>query len=878
MQKIILELKRLPDLSLAKYSSLEKSGVSGVIEKQNIFLKQWNKICLIYGISMHLIYTYSAQKKIKMHCYFLLSGEDGVRDVAKLLPYSPIGEYYCFEEVSQIEDMVYNAASMLVKKERTVPVETEKAQYIDIGIVPEWEMNENARLFDMFQMLKAVGNMNKNQEFAYRVDLFPCECSECMRNAFQPYIQMLRKCSGELDNEIVLLTDQKKNKRDSSAREIMKIYDDFIEMIEVSSQFETHILAFADSQAHAEIILGTVGAECLEKGYYDLLPLRSDNHGNFNIYSRMEKTETVYSRLKDKGKYDSFYLKWNIIFSCEQVSPFFRFPALYEGEIIDIPKETAPILEADKDKIVLGYMNKDIEVSVPLKNLVKHTMICGVPGSGKTNTMLQLATQLWRDHKIPFLIFEPAKKEYRALLNDQEMKDVLLFSPKMGSQFPIKINPFEFPLGLSLSEHISTLLSVFSGSFSLVGPTYYFLDLSIQKAYTDKGWYLERINDDTLEYPSLSDVYVILEKEIEKSSYDGEVKGNVKSFLQVRLGGLMKRDAGAIFNTNASSLQPEKLFQYPIVVELEALDNQDKNFFILLMCSIIMEILRVNPNAELDKQVRHVIFIEEAHNLIAQTTQQSSSETVDPKISATAFVVKMLAEVRALREAIIITDQLPSALAPEIMKNTSLKIVHRLTAEDDRSMVGGTMAASPQQLEELPVYNVGEAMVFYEKLRKPFKIRMLKWKEDDMLYIPQEEKMLFELLIKEIQYRKIYARTTYVQITDMYFTEYLQLQTDFNDRLVNLDKLRGNYFYALSNQGRHAETYMNMYHDNLKLLQELQEQLKMFLSKLMLFDKTEVYLEEGNQFITAMKMNVENMIDVVVNDEPQKDEYSHYNM
>lgn len=876
MQKIILELKNIPDLSLAKYSSLEKSGVDGVIEKQNIFFKQWNKICLIYGISMHLIYTYSAQKKIKMHCYFLLSGEDGVRDVAKLLPYSPIGEYYYFEEVSKIEDAVYNAASMLVKKERTVPVEVEKAQYIDIGIVPEWEMNENARLFDMFQMLKAVGNMNKNQEFAYRIDLFPCECSEHMRNAFQPYIQMLRKCIGELDNEIVLLADQKKNKRNSSAREIMKIYDDFMEMIEVSSQFETHILAFADSQAHAEIVLGAVGAESLEKGYYDLLPLRSDNHGNFNIYSRMEKTEAVYSRLKEKGKYDSFYLKWNIIFSCEQVSPFFRFPALYEGEIIDIPKETAPILEDDKDKIVLGYMNKDIEVSVPLKNLVKHTMICGVPGSGKTNTMLQLATQLWRDHRVPFLIFEPAKKEYRALLNDPEMRDVLLFSPKMGSRFPIKINPFEFPLGLSLSEHISTLLSVFNGSFSLVGPTYYFLDLSIQRAYTDKGWYLERINDGALEYPSLSDVYAILEKEIEKSSYDGEVKGNVKSFLQVRLGGLMKRDSGAIFDADVSSLQPEEWFQYPIVVELEALDNQDKNFFILLMCSIIMEILRVNPNAELDKQVRHVIFIEEAHNLIAQTTQQSSSETVDPKISATAFVVKMLAEVRALREAIIITDQLPSALAPEIMKNTSLKIVHRLTAEDDRSMIGGTMAASPQQLEELPVYNVGEAMVFYEKLRKPFKIRMLKWKEDDMLYVPQEEKMLFEILIKEIKYRKIYARTTYVQITDMYFVEYLKLETSFKDRLANLDKIRADYFYALLNRGRRAETYVNMYYENLKLLHELQERLKMFLSKLYLFDKDEVYLEEGKQCIATMEANVKRMMNVVVNDELQMDTYIQF--
>lgn len=870
MQKVIYELKNIPDLGLAKYSSLDKSGVEGVLEKQNIFLKQWNKICLIYGINMHLIYTYSARKYNKMHCYFMLSGGEDVKDIIRLLPYSSIGEYYCFEEAAEIENVGYKSSSILVKKEREVSVETEKAQYLDIGIVPEWEMNENARLFDMFQMLKAMGNMNKEQEFAYRIDLFPCECSEHMRNAFQPYIQMLRKSVGEIEDEIVLLAEQKRNKRDSNAREIMKLYDKFIEMIELSPQFETHILSFADTRSHAEILLGAAGAESVEKGYYDLLPLKPDSNGTFSIYSRMEQTESTYSRMKRRENYNTDYLKWNVIFSCEEAAPFFRFPALYEGELIDIPKETVPAQDEDENRIVLGFINRDTEVSVPLKNLIKHTMICGVPGSGKTNTMLQFATQLWKE-RIPFLILEPAKKEYRALLNDSKMKDVLLFSPRIGSRFPIMINPFEFPEGLPLSEHISTLLSVFSGSFSLIGPAYYFLDLSIQKAYADKGWYLEKINDRTLEFPSLSDVYTILEKEVAKSGYDGEIKGNIKSFLQVRLGGLMKRDAGAIFNTSKSSLKPEEWFQYPIIVELEALDNQDKNFFVLLMCSIIMEILRVNPNSEPEKQVRHAIFIEEAHNLIADTTQQGSDETVDPKISATAFVVKMLAEVRALREAIIITDQLPSALAPEVMKNTSLKIVHRLTAEDDRNMIGGTMAAHPMQLEELPVYNVGEAMVFYEKLRKPFKIQMLKWKNDDNLYIPAEQDELFQRLIREEKYKKVFAETIDMQINNLYEAEYLKLEEDFKKRVGKLFDA-WNCYFELPDFDKHTDTYFNRYQDNRVLLQEIKEQLGRLLLRISLLDYEGLLLENGTKCLSAMRENIKRMTDFTVSEEPKPED------
>lgn len=864
MQRIILELKNIPDLELAKYSSLAKSGVDGVLEKQNIFLKQWNKICLIYGINMHLIYTYSALEQRKMHCYIILSGEENVCDAAKLLPFSSIGEYYSFEEVSEIKQYSFNAASILVKKERNVSVELDKTQSVHVGIVPNWVMNEDARLFDMFQMIKAIGDMNELDSFAYRVDLFPCECSETMRNAFQPYMQILKKCAGEIEDEIVLLSNQRRKRRDTNAREIMKLYEEFMEMVEVSPQFETHVLGFANAQAYSNMILGAAGSEAIEKGYYDLLPLRADNGGTFDLYSRIENIESVYSKFKERDKYDSMYLKWNVIFSCEQASAFFRLPALYEGEILDIPKETAPVMEKDKKRIILGNMNETIEVSIPLKNLVKHSMICGVPGSGKTNTMLQLATQLWRDHRIPFLIFEPAKKEYRALLNDPDMKDILLFSPKLGSNFPIRINPFEFPQGLPLSEHICTLLAVFNGSFALLGPTYYFLDLSIQRAYEEKGWYLEKINDGTLEYPTLSDVYAILEKEIDKSSYDGEVKGNVKSFLQVRLGGLMKRDAGAIFNTDMSSLQPEEWFEYPIVVELEALDNQDKNFFMLLMCSIIMEILRVNPNAEPEKDVRHVIFIEEAHNLIAQTTQQSSSESVDPKISATAYVVKMLAEVRALREAIIITDQLPSALASEVMKNTSLKIVHRLTAEDDRSMIGGTMAASTIQLEELPVYNVGEALVFYESLRKPFKIRMLKWKEYDDLYVPMEQNKLFEDLSKQKKYHNVYAYTTYMQIMSVYWGEFVILQERYNKKITKLSHMKFDYDYSYKIGGRISDVYETAYQNEVKDFNEFKDELGLFLSKIELFDNNDFYLEQARNCLEVMKEEIEHMLKLQV--------------
>lgn len=143
-----------------------------------------------------------------------------------------------------------------------------------------------------------------------------------------------------------------------------------------------------------------------------------------------------------------------------------------------------------------------------------------------------------------------------------------------------------------------------------------------------------------------------------------------------------------------------------------------------MLCTLIREALRIDPSGDMDKSVRHVIFIEEAHNLIAPESSDATGEDANPKAAATSYIVKMLAEVRALREGVVIADQLPTAMAPEVLKNTTLKIAHRITAEDDRNLIGSTMAASDVQLEEVSTYLPGETLVFYEGLLKPFKLNV----------------------------------------------------------------------------------------------------------------------------------------------------------
>lgn len=50
------------------------------------------------------------------------------------------------------------------------------------------------------------------------------------------------------------------------------------------------------------------------------------------------------------------------------------------------------------------------------------------------------------------------------------------------------INPFEFPKGLSLAEHIQNLMDVFEGAFPLTPPLPALLDRAIEGIYRVHGW------------------------------------------------------------------------------------------------------------------------------------------------------------------------------------------------------------------------------------------------------------------------------------------------------------------------------------------------------------------------------------------------------
>lgn len=786
---LVYKIQSIPDLTLSKYQVFSDSGIDGMLEAQLQFIKQLYRVALLGGIHIHFIYDYDPKRKAgnKLNIYVVFSGNEQNKayylKLRKIVNASNISEYFQFHEVQQSSSLKskYSCVSVLCKKERilqTVIDNEEKYFYL----VPNWEMNENARLYNMIQLMESF-----NERCCYRVDLYvEKDLEEQIHKNFERPLTFLRNISNK-EEGISERSRTQKSQRDPNADETLRQYEDWIKAIDSSSIFRCRICALANDKQYCQLLLNSAISESIQKGN----ATAKTKQGDFTVFDFFDEIPIAY-HLEAAPK---TMQNWTTTFTTEEIAAFVRLPVLYDGENIELPKETAAIQESKG--IIIGKDKNNYDVVIPQKLLSKHMFVCGVPGSGKTNTMLHLANSLWNyeveengeKHKlhIPFLVLEPAKREYRELALF-DIPELLIFSPSACTNFPIKINPFEFPKGLTLSEHISKLCQVFEGAFPITPPAPFILDRAIQAIYEKHGWNVKDVNTGTKSYPLMSELYDQFEKELLTTNYDSEIQGNIRSVLEMRIGSLLRREMKEIFDVPKSTLSPEEWLKKPVIIELESLGEGPANFVTLLLCTLIRETLKANPLADKDKPVRHVIFIEEAHNLIAPESQVKDGQDSNPKIAATAFIVKMLAEVRALREGIIIADQLPTAMAPEVIKNTNIKLVHRLTSQDDRELVGSTMSASPLQMENMATYISGQALFTYEKLLRPFEIRVSLVEEhgestpnDDELYEIMLEKTAFrELKILEVIEEFEMLKT---EITNLY-----KYETEMIEELFHFDK------------------------------------------------------------------------------------------
>lgn len=407
----------------------------------------------------------------------------------------------------------------------------------------------------------------------------------------------------------------------------------------------------------------------------------------------------------------------------------FRFPISVEGGVPGIPvKQRPPDFhpgarneEVPDGAIDLGRFHVGGRAYVSKNSFTKHALITGFTGSGKSNTCLYLLDQFWRNFQIPFLVIESAKKEYRGLRNVEIFKNKLrIYTLGNETLAPLRFNPFELMPGVRLESHLAHLQTCFEGALPPVGPLSSVISEALEVVYQQYGWrltdYGKNREDEPRFFPIMEDFYVAVEKIVQSRGYQGEVKSNVEAAIKGRIKPLLMGSKGKMFSSRLSNPNAADLFQYPVILELNDLNEQDKSLVMMFFLTLLREYRELHPS----KELTHITLVEEAHNVLANVDAVSSGNEnqSDVKAKSIQSFCNMLAEVRAYGEGLIIADQSPEKLARDAMRNTNVQIAHQLRDAHDREAIANAMIMSEEQRDFLGKCETGRAAVFYTGLQK----------------------------------------------------------------------------------------------------------------------------------------------------------------
>ncbi len=409
------------------------------------------------------------------------------------------------------------------------------------------------------------------------------------------------------------------------------------------------------------------------------------------------------------------------------------------SSLMSLPAESHPGIEIRKtprysvtpecgSDIKLGYICDrevpiDNEFSISKKDISAHALVAGLTGMGKSTTIRNILSQI----AVPFLVIEPAKSEYRNMTINGE--NIRIFTAGDEDVFPLRINPFELPPNESLHSHIDSLAAILNAAFPMEGPMSALVEQGLVRTYSDAGWdVVSGIPPLDNKIPTMDDFYLGLEKTIEKQKFKGDYGCNIKSALLARINSLRIGPRGRLFNSELP-FDVKDLLSKPTVIELKKVGSDETKAFLSgLLLLRIYKYFEQKGNTDV---LSNVLIIEEAHRLFRRTQNNANSLVGNnTEHQSVSIFENILAEVRAYGLGIIIAEQLPLRLSDGAIKNTNLKIVHRLGALEDAIAMGGSMGLDESRSSFICRMKVGEALIHCSSISEPVHVKISYSKEN----------------------------------------------------------------------------------------------------------------------------------------------------
>ena len=356
-------------------------------------------------------------------------------------------------------------------------------------------------------------------------------------------------------------------------------------------------------------------------------------------------------------------------------------------------------------------MEEGTRVDLDLNSFTSHCFITGSTGSGKSKTTYRILDEMI-EHRIPFLVVEPAKGEYKRQYGN--LKGIHVFCTNPNYYSMLRLNPFKFPEQIHVLEHLDRLIEIFSACWPLYAAMPAILKDSFEQAYVRSGWDLENsiyISTGRPKYPTFRDVIEILPQVINSSEYSAESKGNYIGSLVTRVKSLTNGINGQVMCAE-DEIDDSVLFDEYCIVDLSRVASLETKSLIMGVMIMKLNEYRMCSGRE-NSSLAHITVLEEAHNILKRTGGTSSSpDSADVQGKSVEMISSSIAEMRTFGEGFIIVDQSPTAVDVSAIKNTNTKIIMRLPDYDDCLISGKAIGLSDDQIHEISRFPRGVAAVY----------------------------------------------------------------------------------------------------------------------------------------------------------------------
>lgn len=366
----------------------------------------------------------------------------------------------------------------------------------------------------------------------------------------------------------------------------------------------------------------------------------------------------------------------------------------------------------------------NIEATILDSWLTRHTLVVGATGSGKTTTVLSLLAAAKENRKVRVTILEGAKREYRNFRSRIGVEESGHFD--LVNRFPV-LNIFEHPASVSPEAHVSQISALFDSTLELPPPVPMLMQQALKRAYS--AYHAETDPVLKRQHPIL---YWLLRATMsvqQEAGYKGEIEGNINGILRTRLRALAAGAAGKVFGaesvrvgdgakakTGGSSRADDvgaswkrlsdALAGSSSLIELESIaDRCTRALVMSLFVLYFRYALEERSQGAKSNEVRNLLVLEEAHRIIGRPSSSDSGP------GALEYFGHMLGEIRAYGCGIIVSDQSPSRLIDDAMRNTNTKFIMRLVSGEDirASVVGAGLPEAASR--DIPLLKQGYAIL-----------------------------------------------------------------------------------------------------------------------------------------------------------------------